>query len=294
MMIQAEGQASAKAQKQARAPHSWGSDEGKDSAKESYPTCPPRNTWVLPPSYPPSSNCVLGASGACQRNKSSCCGCRDHQAQQPSLQSPLRLPAHPQGDPHPAGTREAEDKVKQEKAKQKKEEGTEGDPQCRLDQCIEQGWKVRPWGSDRCCRISAVGGHQGGTRLRPGLCAQPSPCPHLCSGGPLSLCPGVPFLFAHEVSLFQVLHPSTRPPPSPIAYSVGRSTVWGMNLGSPWRLTFSGDGPEKELAPEVLLSNIWPPRSSPISRFPNPSLGPPLSSSTVRISKGMRFFLAKM
>lgn len=150
--------------------------------------------------------------------------------QQPSLQSPLRLPAHPQGDPHPAGTREAEDKVKQEKAKQKKEEGTEGDPRCRLDQCIEQGWKVRPWDSDRCCRISAVGGHQGGTRLRPGLCAQPSPCPHLCSGGPLSLCPGVAFLFAHDVSLFQVLHPSTRPPPSPIAYPVGRSTVLGMNL----------------------------------------------------------------
>ena len=76
-----------------------GSNRGREVMEgwQSYPTCPLGNTSVLLSSYPLTASCVLGALGACQRNKPSSSECRAHQARAASPAVPLRLPAYPLG-----------------------------------------------------------------------------------------------------------------------------------------------------------------------------------------------------
>lgn len=209
----------------------------------------------------------------------------------------LPLPSTPPGGAPPIRNKRGRG---QGKAGEGKAGGRErGTPQSRLDQSIGQGWKVGTSGT-----VTVVAEFQQlGTKkegLRSAFASMLSPPP-----APISLWDVLyPYVQVHAFLSFcsrGLSFSSSSPPPLLGLRRVPSPLRWdGAQPGglpesrSPWWLTFFGDGAKKELASETFLSNIWPPRSFPISRFPNPSLRPPLSSSTGRISKGMRFFLAKM
>lgn len=172
----------------------------------------------------------------------------------------------------------------------------EGDSNADWTSAESRAGKVGPWGSASHCKTSAGGSHKGEARLSQSLHSGPlTPilAPSFFRRSPVPMPRCIPFF--PGLSFFPHAHPplyAASAEPCLLVHGTKQSLGDYPNLGSTWWLiSFGGCLRRRVVQGGVPPSGFWLSCSFPVSQT---QLGSPVSSSTVRSSKGMRFFLAKM